>query len=43
MGTISTMLCFLASVRINCTVGPSGTRSVMWYHLVSCSAQKYGP
>ena len=38
-----TILCLRASFCISSTVGPSGTRSVRWYHFVSCSAQKYGP
>ena len=37
------MRCFFASFIMSCVVGPSGMRSVRWYHFVSCSAQKYGP
>jgi hypothetical protein len=33
----------LASACISVTVGPSGTGSVLSYHLTDCSAQKYGP
>ena len=33
-------LVLLRQLLMSCVVGPSGTRSVRWYHFVSCSAQK---
>ena len=43
MGTTIAIEYFFATSCIKRVVGPSGIFSVASYHLLFCSAQKYGP